>query len=93
MPLTRTLVSNTTLGSLVAALPTPGLAKCAGNGAVQVARRDMFCFLPHPFDYAAQPLAWGQILAEITHFSFERFHSFKEFIHSGGAATGHRNIL
>jgi hypothetical protein len=30
----------------------------------------MFCLLPHPFDYAAQPLARGQVLPEITHFSF-----------------------
>ena len=41
-------------------------------------------------DYAAQPLARGEVLPEITHFSFERFYSLDQLIDFGDAATSHR---
>jgi hypothetical protein len=77
----------------VVPLPTPGLAQGTGDGAVQLARGYVLGLLPHPFDYASQTLARGQVLPKIPYLPFERFDSFKKLIHPDGIASGHLRIL
>ena len=93
MPLTRTLVSSTTLGALGAASATADLAKSAVDGLVQVALRDVFGLLPNAGHYPTQFFSRGQRLAQLANFSLDHFNTRNKLIDFGGAATGHRGYL
>src|SRR5664279_272590 len=92
MPLTRTLVSSTTLGRLGSAPGTPDLAKSAIDGLVQFALREVFGLLSHSLHHPAQLFSRGQRLTQLAHISLERFHAVDQLI-DFCSATRHRRSL